>query len=154
MPDAATPWALVQSIFADLPLREFVDSLHGQGPLHQLTTDQLGARECLKFIQVNKLVGAAACLQEDEMLWRYDPRSLTFQSSRDPSVCLDIFDDAFLGAYWCHHGINQRFRIVPSKQDGRVRYCSPYDDRFCVSMMREDGVADAGYDPMRPLDPS
>jgi hypothetical protein len=148
------PWASVQSIFADLPLWEFVDSLHGQGPSHQLTTDQLGARACLKYISANKLVAAAECSQEAEMLWHYDPRSLTFQSSRDTSVCLDIFDGAVLGAYWCHNGINQRFGSAPSKQDGRVRYCSPYDDRFCISLMSEEnGPTVAETDPMRPLDP-
>jgi len=132
------PWTATPSLFADLPLREFV-ARGAQGPSHLLSA--LGGGGCVELVSANQVLRTARCSRTDGTLWVYEPRSMAFQSARDTSLCLDIFNGASLGAYWCHAGINQQFR---AKEGSVGQYCSPYDDRFCVTVVDEAAVRDGG----------
>jgi hypothetical protein len=131
-------WGESPSLFADLPLHEFVESRRARGRSHLLRTDALGPTECLGLVAANRLLAATPCTRADG--WIYKPDSMAFASARDTSLCLDVFDGATLGAYWCHGGPNQQFKA--SATPAAATYC--HDGRFCVSIAGDDAHPGGG----------
>ena len=133
-------WALTPSAFADLPLHDFLDQRRANGTSFMLREgrDSLSRGDCLALVAANRLLTRVPCGGADSARWVYDSTTMAFHPAQDTSLCLDIFSFSSLGVYWCHGGPNQLFR-----SSEREVHCSPYDERFCVSVVSGRSGEDA-----------